>query len=477
MRRYSRSLWFRLILGLFLGSVAAVIVATAFLYVRFKNVSAESHKRTLQGQAKLIGRLYEQAAGQQLILPEPMAPYYGEGAGKFAVLSEEETLLAASAGVTQAFHPLDLEMSREFFSYAQSEGKPAFHGISLKIKGSSPPIWVQVAFKDNEVIFNSVLEEFVMDIAWIWLPFVGVLLIINMIVIRISLKPLVTASAQASAIGPSAVSQRLTETGMPDEVLHLVRAINRALDRLEEGYKEQRAFIADAAHELRTPIAIMTTHMDILPDFEGKEAFKEELGGLKRLVNQLLDNARIEALRINPGEAADLNALALDVAAFLAPCAISNGKTIAVSRARRPALVNGSYDYLFRAVRNLVENAVQHTPAGTSVHIAVESPATLVVSDRGPGVPKAEREAIFQRFWQGRRDRGGGAGLGMAIISRTVAAHKGTVEIDDRDGGGAKFTVKFPPFSRSPAPAPSQVETKRRPIASQGAKSFETPKV
>ena len=421
--------------------------------------ATNSRERTLQGQAKLIGHLFQSAKGRDLVLPESMAPYYGDGTGKYAVLFQDETLLAGSFHVTQGFHPIDPEVNREFFFYAQPGGQPPYHGISLKLEGSSPPIWVQVAFKDNEVIFDSVLEEFVIDIAWIWLPFVGILLFINMIVIKISLKPLVTASAQASRIGPTAVSQRLTETGMPDEVLSLVRAINRALDRLEIGYKEQKAFIADAAHELRTPIAIMTTHMDILPDFEGKAALKEELGGLTRLVNQLLDNARIEGLRIKPGEAADLNALALDVAAFIAPCAIRRGKTVEVSRTERPALVNGSYDYLFRAIRNLVENAIEHTPAGTAVLIAVENPLTLIVSDCGPGIPPAEREAIFQRFWQGRRDRGGGAGLGMAIISRTVAAHGGTIEIGDRNGGGAKFTLTFPPFVRAAGIAPPAVRT------------------
>lgn len=476
MRRYFRSLWFRLIFGLFFGSVAAVVVASAFLYVRFKNVSDESRERTLQGQAKLIGHLFQSAGGRQLVLPNSMAPYYGGDTGKYAVLFQDETLLAGSSGVSNAFHPIDPDVSREFFSYAQIGGQPPYHGISLKLAGTSPPIWVQVAFRDNEVIFDSVLEEFVTDIAWIWLPFVGILLCINMIVIKISLKPLVAASAQASRIGPSAVSQRLTENGMPDEVLSLVRAINRALDRLEQGYKEQTAFIADAAHELRTPIAIMTTHMDILPNFDGKAALKEELGGLTRLVNQLLDNARIEGLRINPGEAADLNALAFDVAAFLAPCAIRRGKTIEVSRTKRPALVNGSYDYLFRAVRNLVENAVEHTPAGTAVLIAVENPATLIVSDHGPGIPLAERDAIFQRFWQGRRDRGGGAGLGMAIISRTVAGHGGKIEVGDRDGGGARFTVTFPPFVKGFAEASAAVKASRKIGPGKTSVILESPK-
>ena len=110
----------------------------------------------------------------------------------------------------------------------------------------------------------------------------------------------------------------------------------------------------------------------------------------------------------------------------------------------RPAVVNGAQDYLFRALRNLVENGIEHTPPGTAVYIGVLNPAILIVADCGPGIPKAERKAIFQRFWQGKRDRGGGAGLGMAIISRTIAAHNATIEIGDRPGGGALFRLTFP---------------------------------
>ncbi len=446
MRRYFQSLWFRLIFGLLIGSIAAVAAASVFLYIRFKNVNTESHERTLQGQAKLIAKLYQSSPGQGIKLPDSYAQYYRDGIGEFAIVGANGTPVAASGGVTHALHPIDPEAGREFFSHPQPDGTSTSYGISLKIPKMAPPVWVQVVFKDNEIVFDSVLEEFMQDIAWIWLPFVGILLVINLIVIKISLRPLARASAQASAIGPSAVSKRLSEAGMPDEVLNLVRAINRALDRLEYGYKEQQAFIADAAHELRTPVTIMNTHMDLLPEFNGKSALKEELGSLKRLVSQLLDNARIDALRIDPAGQVELNTLAADVAAYLAPCAISAGKNVEVYRSERPAIVNGSYDFLFRALRNLVENGVAHTPPGTAVYIGVLNPPALIVADCGPGIPKAQRHAIFERFWQGNRDRGGGAGLGMAIISRTVAAHGGKIEIGDRRGGGALFKVSFPPY-------------------------------
>jgi signal transduction histidine kinase len=446
MRRYFKSLWFRLISGLLLGSLVAVLAASLFLYIRFKDVNTESRERTLQGQAKLIAKLYQSSPAHVIKLPASSAPYYRDGTGEFAVLWENGALAAASPGLAHGLHPLDTSVEREFFSRPERSGESASYGISLKIPGASPPAWVQVVFRDSEVVFDSVLEEFVQDIAWIWLPFVGLLLVINIIVIKISLRPLARASAQAAAIGPSAVSRRLSEAGLPEEVLNLVRAINQALGRLEQGYKDQQAFIADAAHELRTPVTIMNTHMDVLPDFSGKTALKEELGSLKRLVSQLLDNARIDALRIGPSDRVELNALAADVAAYLAPCVISAGKSIEVYRSERPVFINGSYDFLFRALRNLVENGVAHTPPGSCVYVGVFEPAALAVADCGPGIPKDQRQAIFERFWQGARDRGGGAGLGMAIISRTVAAHGGKIQIADRRGGGALFKVTFPPL-------------------------------
>ncbi len=453
MRQLFQSLWFRLIFGLLLGSLFAVLAASVFLYIRFKNVNIELRERTLQGQARLIGELFRTSPGHQIKLPRSYTSYYREGIGKYAVLWGDEILAAGSPGVTHAFHPIDPEQHREFFALPQPEGNQALYGVSLRIEGASPQAWVQVVFKDREIIADSVLEEFVQDIAWIWLPFVAILLVINLFVIRIGLRPLAKASAQASAIGPAAVSKRLSESGMPDEVLSFVRAINSALDRLEAGYKEQQAFIADAAHELRTPVSIINTHMDLLPNFYGKTALKEELGSLKRLVTQLLDNARIDAMRIAPSDCLDLNTLAVDVAAYLAPYAIARRKTIEVHKSERQALVNGAYDYLFRALRNLVENGIEHTPPGTAVYIGILNPAALIIADRGKGIPKAERQAIFQRFWQGKRDRGAGAGLGMAIVSRTVAAHNASIEVGDRRGGGALFRLTFPPFDQAAFPA------------------------
>ena len=110
----------------------------------------------------------------------------------------------------------------------------------------------------------------------------------------------------------------------------------------------------------------------------------------------------------------------------------------------------GASDYLFRALRNLVENALRHTPEGTTVSIVVANPPAISVIDRGPGVPLDQRHAIFRRFWQGDRDQNnGGAGLGMDIAARTVVAHGGIISVDDAPNGGAIFTMQFEALSRS----------------------------
>jgi signal transduction histidine kinase len=94
-------------------------------------------------------------------------------------------------------------------------------------------------------------------------------------------------------------------------------------------------------------------------------------------------------------------------------------------------------------VRNLVENALQHTPPDTTVEVAVSAAPALQVSDRGPGVPAADRERLFERFWRGRRS-GDGAGLGLAIVQRIAAAHGGSLTVDDAPGGGGRFTIRLP---------------------------------
>ena len=454
------SLWLRLIVGLVTVSLLAVGAASGALYVQFKAKNSEFREQTLRNQASLIADYVKKAPPGPLELPSFVTGQFKTNNGRYAVVRSNGTLLAASPNVAAPLSAINPVENRDYFVLQPDESQPPYYGLSLRTSFGDTPVWVQVAFHAGNIVYDSVLAEFVQDIAWIWIPFVIVLLAVNLIVARIGLEPLRVAAKQAAAIGPAAVSTRLSENGLPRDVYQLVSAVNHGLDRLETAFDAQRRFIADAAHELRTPVAVLKTHLSILSKFEGHAELVEEISSLERLVNQLLDMARLEVLQLEPEDVADLTLVATEVASLLGPTAINAGRSIEVLAPDKPVRIRGARDYLFMALRNLVENALRHTKEGTTVSVVVASdPPSIKVIDHGPGVRQERREAIFRRFWQGGRDQKGGAGLGLDIAARTVIAHGGTISVDDAPEGGAVFTMAFEPLTAHetdiPSPSPS----------------------
>lgn len=439
------SIWLRLIVGLVTVSLLAATATSWIIYERFVSTNSAFRDRTLQNDARIIKNLLQRTAeGRPLQLPDFLNDGFQNGNGKFAIVSENGVLLAASPGVAAPLAPIDGKTTRDFFM-SEVEGRgPQLYGFTLKGVFGSKPVWIQIALPQGEVGFDTALEEFFIDIGWIWVPFVIGLLLTNLLVARIGLRPLRLAALQAESIGPGAVSMRLPKDGLPREVYALVSSVNRALDRLEIAFHSQQRFIADAAHELRTPIAVIKAHVGILPKSAEIESLKDEIRAAERLVNQLLDSARLDVLVLDAADLVDLNQIVHEVAVQLGPTAIKSGKSLEVVPCPRKVEVNGCHDMLACAVRNLVENAIRFTAPATPVTIVVSYPPALEVRDHGPGVKVEERERIFKRFWQGGRDRGGGAGLGLDIVARTVAALGGSISVDDAPGGGAVFTLRFP---------------------------------
>ena len=269
--KVTSSLWLRLIVGLVGVSLLAVVAASGALYVRFKAKNSEFREQTLRIQANLIADYLRDYPKQPLVLPPNVTQSFEVNNGRYAVVDRSGNLLAASAGVSAPLVAVDPGEGRHLFVLQPDEHQLPFYGLSLRTMYGGTPVWVQVAFHAGNIVFDSVLEEFMQDIAWIWIPFVVILLLVNLLVARIGLSPLREAARQAAAIGPAAVSMRLSENGLPRDVYALVSAVNRGLDRLETAFDAQRRFIADAAHELRTPVAVLKAHMGILSKFDGHE--------------------------------------------------------------------------------------------------------------------------------------------------------------------------------------------------------------
>ena len=247
--------------------------------------------------------------------------------------------------------------------------------------------------------------------------------------------------------------QPLPTAGLPDEVAPLVGALNGLLQRLGASLGAQRAFVSDAAHELRSPLTALKLQMQLLqraPDDAARQAAGDALNAgidrAARLVEQLLTLARAEpgAPRA-PLAALDLSEVVRAAVADTVPFAHARGSTIELF-ADAPVWVQGDATTLTVLARNLADNALRYAPAGARVELRVAqagAAALLRVDDSGPGIPPDERARVFNRFYRHAAGDEAGSGLGLAIVRSVADRHGATVSLDDSPLGGLRVEVRF----------------------------------
>ncbi|MGH7019270.1 MAG: sensor histidine kinase [Brevundimonas sp.] len=275
----------------------------------------------------------------------------------------------------------------------------------------------------------------------------GVLFLVTPFVVRRALRGLDRAAAEARRIDIDRSGARLSTDAVPVEILPFVRTINEALERLDKGYEGRKRFLADAAHELRTPIAILTTRLSSLPPGQMRHRLLEDAARLTALTDQLLDLQRLEQ-----GNAAfvevDLVALAERAVLDIAPLAFGAGYEMAFLPAEEPVRTQGDPVSIERALTNLLQNAIEYGGRRGVITVRVAAGGWIEVADEGSGVPDAERENIFQPFRRLRQD-GRGAGLGLDLVRRVMAFHGGQAALLPTDGRGGCFRLVFPAVARS----------------------------
>jgi signal transduction histidine kinase len=262
-----------------------------------------------------------------------------------------------------------------------------------------------------------------------------------------ALRPVEAMRAQVAAMTEKDLGQRVPVPPARDEVGRLAQTMNGMLARLQDAQGVQRRFVADASHELRSPLATIATGLELMQngtvDSSTITALRGETARLNNLVEGLILLARADERGLQPRR----EEVDLDEVAELERGRPADGVVVAEVRAV-PVRVVGDRGQLARVVRNLVDNARRHARSRVLVTVGRDGDmAVLEVSDDGPGVPQAERARVFERFVRlddARARADGGSGLGLAIVTEVVAVHGGSVEVTDGPEGGALFRVRIP---------------------------------
>lgn len=447
MRLSLSSTTFRIV---FLHVVAIALTAILMPMVLFWLLNQETgslHRRSMAEQAAAIVKYIKVSpeGTTTLSLPVSLQAQFSRQYGRYfyAVIDDSGNLVASSIGAL--LFPID-----NFDPAGEREvelGDSKIAGVSVHEPVAGRTFTVQVGedLSHRDVLTDDIVANFFLRVSWIVVPILLLLLTVDIIIFGRALRPLRRASREAQDIGPNRTDVRLTTKGIPSDIRPLVEAVNQALDRLDHGFRVQREFTADAAHELRTPLAILRARLEGIADARLRRQLEADMDAMSRVMNQLLDIAELDALHPVPMQELDLTELASSIVQNMAPLAVQMNRNLALTGFGQPVWINGNAEMLRRAFRNLVENALRHTPPGTTVEVEVQDKGKICISDQGPGIAPAERELIFQRFWRRERSRSGGAGLGLSIVRTIIDGHQADITVVNGPNGGAIFMVRFPP--------------------------------
>lgn len=445
--RRGPSLRWRLLRLVVLATVLGWGLAAALIYSQARHDVQE----LMDGQMAEMARLLFAQVPNDLSLPASLPAnsdglrgledLHGDLKMEFQVGSADGLVRLRSAHAPNA--PLDGKLGYAGFEH---EGQP---WRSLTLESSSGAIRIQVAhpieYRNKEAL--EIAQNAVLPLAFL-LPIMIGLIYFS---IRRGLKPLDDLAAEVGS-RTSENLQPLQPAAAPLEIKPLVRALNQFLGRLDATLENERRFTADAAHELRTPLAALKVQAQIgmatKDPAQNRHALAQVVAGADRathLVEQLLRLARLDPIvKLPSPQQFDLAELARSLVSESQAASEAQDKKIRLVVPETPVPVSGDPDLIGIALRNLIDNAMRYTPEGTaiSVRAGLESGAPLLaVDDNGPGVANEELHRLAERFYRGTEAAKEGSGLGLAIVRRIAELHGARLELENARGGG--FSVRL----------------------------------
>ncbi len=339
-------------------------------------------------------------------------------------------------------------------AFATLHGRPV-RVVSALIAPGRPDDAVLVSVAETLIKRSTLTREILIGMAAPQIALLGIALLLGRIGVTHGLRPLTNLAAQIEARGQNNLSPVPQVGGLPREARVLAARINELLERLSNAMRAQKRFVADAAHQLRTPLAAVLLHAERAERATDTSSEREALGALHRSVEraarvsrQLLALARADpdaptAIELNP---VDLCTLTRQVGEEWIPRALERDVDFGLVVPDQPVLVRGDERLLSEALSNLIDNALRYGNPGGHVTLIVEAgpPASLSVQDDGPGIPPEERSRIFERFYRVHDGNGDGCGLGLSIVEQIAKLHQATVTVTSgTDDRGSRFTIAF----------------------------------
>ena len=393
---------------------------------------------------------------QKTELPSAL-PDSGEKGAVVQVVNGDRVIVAASAQIVagsslSTLRPVlggFLEESRSDLPITGDQKDDPFHLVAFGAQTPNGPITVYVALSLDGVHQNVASAKTILQTAFpILLLIVAVT---SWFFVGAALRPVDAMQRSVSEIGDGDLTRRIPEPPIDDEIGRLARAMNLMLGRLQDSSERQRRFVADASHELQSPLAASLADLEVAvahPASVEWERLAVTLVDDNRRMTRLVSDLLLLATADSGTKATQLAPLDLDDVIRFEAKRLQPRTSVRIDvSAVAPVEVRGDADQLGRVVRNLLENASRHAASLVLVELQeVEETATLVVQDDGPGIDFAERERVFDRFARlddSRSRQSGGSGLGLAIVREIVEGHLGTVQVEP-SVKGARFVVRLP---------------------------------
>lgn len=464
----------RLLLAYLSLIVIVLLILEVPLGLTYRDRQLEDLRAAVRGDAVVLASFAEESleagAGPSDQLDGVATAYTERTGGRVVVVDRDGVALLDSAPLQDATSLRDFSSRPEV---ADALAGRVSTGTRQSDTLGTRLLYVAVPVASDGVVHGAVRITFPTSTVdarvrrnWITLGVIGTAtlaaaLLAGLALARWVVRPLQRLEEATTALGHGALHTRTTVQEGPPEVRRLAAAVNETAARLEELVGAQESFVADASHQLRTPLTALRLRLELLQgslaDLPGGEAEApgvaaalDEVARLSRLVDGLLALARAERTGASAtAGAVDLGAVLEERAVAWRPVADDEGVGLDVDLAAGPVAARATADRLAQVLDNLVANAIEAAPDGSTVTL-MASPGPrgpeIHVLDRGPGLPEAEREHVFDRFWSGSEGgRGlGGSGLGLAIVRKLVEADGGTVELRARPGRGLDATVVLP---------------------------------